>query len=146
MALSGALFLEACAGGVAAPGPPEAPRPQRVARGEPEGAAAWARATPLIFATLDTSGDGLIEVREIEAALRDGAIDGLSPIPDIELQGLLANGDRNGDGQVDPMELSFFRTRVFVLLDRNRDGKLGASELVVADVVVGYAYRPRLPY
>ncbi len=99
-----------------------------------------------MFSKLDVSGDGLIEAPEIEAALRNGAIDGLSPIPDVELRGLLANGDRDGDRRVDAMELSFFRTRVFVLLDRNRDGKLEASELVVADVVVGYAYRPRLPY
>jgi hypothetical protein len=109
-------------------------------------AAAWADATPLILAALDGNGDGALSAEEVEIAQGSGLIDGLSPIPEIELMGLLAYGDRNGDGRIDAQELSFFRTRVFVLLDRNRDGRLDVQELDVADIVVGYAYRPRLPY
>ena len=144
VAVIAALFLVGCA--AAEPPPAPALRPPPVGKGQPVSAEAWARATPFIFVTLDRDGDGVLSPEEIQAVLGKGAVDGLSPIPEIELRGLLADGDRNGDGRIDPQELSFFRTRVFVLLDRDRDGRLDSGELEVADIVVGYAYRPSLPY
>jgi hypothetical protein len=145
VAVLAVLFLLAgCASGEAPT--PRSPPPPAIGRGQSVSAAAWADATPLILAALDGNGDGALSAEEVEIAQGSGLIDGLSPIPEIELMGLLAYGDRNGDGRIDAQELSFFRTRVFVLLDRNRDGRLDVQELDVADIVVGYAYRPRLPY
>ncbi len=141
-ALIAALLLAGCA---AAEAPPQVSPPPAVGKGQPVSAAAWASATPFIFEALDRSGDGALTPEEIEAVTGKGRIDGLSPIPEIELRGLLAYGDRNGDGRIDTLELSFFRTRVFVLLDRNRDARLDRGELEVADIVVGYAYRSWLP-